>query len=47
MNGSMSEKELREFSQALGSLIPKKGENLDDEAFLYGLLILLSLLLLI
>lgn len=35
-DGLVSEAELRELSKGFGSLIPKKGENLEEEAFLYG-----------
>ena len=36
LGSSVSEAELRELSKGFGSLIPKKGGNLEEEAFLYG-----------
>lgn len=43
LDSFMSEMELRELSKALGSLIPKNREILDEEAYLYGSLISLAL----
>lgn len=39
LGSRMSEADLRERSKGFGSLIPKKGDNLDEEAFQYCVLI--------